>query len=106
TRVSTVLSLDPLVVLYDGRADAASNWFERTGLAVSDDGVALTPMGDAPVALSPFSDGALRYAAAIPLPDGSMRFYFEAARADGAHDLMTSVQSFDPAAAEPFVTSD
>jgi len=106
TRVSTVLSLDPLVVLYDGRADAASNWFERTGLAVSDDGVALTPMGGAPVALSPFSDGALRYAAAIPLPDGSMRFYFEAARADGAHDLMTSVQSFDAAAAEPSVTSD
>lgn len=93
TRVTTVLSLDPLAVLYDGRADAASNWFERTGLAVSSDGVALTPVGDGPVAFSPFADGALRYAAAVPLPDGSTRFYFEAARADGAHDLMSSLQA-------------
>lgn len=91
TRVSTVLSLDPLVVLYDGRHDAASNWFERTGLATSTDGVRLQRVGDAPVAASPLSEGALRYAAAVPMPDGSTRFYFEAARADGAHDLMTSV---------------
>ena len=91
TRVSTVLSLDPLVVLYDGRPDAASNWFERTGLATSHDGVRLRPVGDAPIAFSPLSDGALRYSVAVPLPDGSTRFYFEAARADGAHDLMTSV---------------
>jgi hypothetical protein len=44
-----------------------------------------------PAAASPYSDGALRYAAAVPLPGGRTRFYFEAASPDGAHDLWTSV---------------
>src|SRR5918998_3810452 len=89
TRVTTVLSTRPLTVLYDGRPDAASNWFERTGLASAAPGAAdgwvLGPVGDAPVAASPMSDRSLRYVMAVPLPDGSTRFYFEAARADGAH---------------------
>ena len=82
---------DPLTLLYDGRADAASNWFETTGVArwdgarlVADD--AIEPLS------SPYSDGALRYAAAVPLPDGRTRFYLEAARPDGAHDLVTCVR--------------
>jgi hypothetical protein len=46
---------------------------------------------DEPVLRSPHGDGALRYVAAVPLPTGQTRFYFEAARPDGAHDLLTSV---------------
>lgn len=89
-RMTTVLSSEPLVVLYDGRASAEENWFERTGIARERDGV-LVADPDGPAARSPHSDGGLRYAAAVPLPDGRTRFYFEAASPDGAHDLWTSV---------------
>ena len=88
--MTTILSREPLVVLYDGRASAEENWFERTGVARARDG-ALVPDPDGPAAGSPYSDGGLRYATAVPLPDGRTRFYFEAARPDGAHDLWTSV---------------
>ena len=90
-RVTAVLSTDPLRVLYDGRATAEENWFERTGLAEEVDGV-LVPVNGAPVATSPYSDGALRYVAAVPLRLGGVRYFFEAARPDGAHDLYTQVR--------------
>jgi hypothetical protein len=88
-RITTVLSLDPLVVLYDGRATAGANWFEATGSAREVGGSLLG--SSMPVSVSPEGTGALRYASAVPLPDGRTRFYFEAARADGSHDLMTSL---------------
>lgn len=90
TRVTALVSDAPLVVLYDGRASAEQNWYETTGLATQRDG-RLVAHGTGPVAWSPHSDGALRYVSAVRMPDASMRFYFEAARADGAHDLRTSV---------------
>ncbi len=80
----------PLTVLYDGRPDAASNWFETTGVATWD-GARLVA-ADAPPLTSPYGDGAWRYATAVPLPDGRTRFYVEAARPDGAHDLVTLVR--------------
>jgi hypothetical protein len=90
TRVTAILDLDPLTVLYDGRATAAENWFERTGLAREQDG-SLVPIFGPPVAESPVSDGSLRYVSAVALPNGRTRFYFEAARPGGSHDLMTSI---------------
>jgi hypothetical protein len=77
--------------LYDGRPDAASNWSETTGLARWD-GDRLVPDGSVAPIVSPHSDGAFRYASAVPLPDGRTRYYVEAARPDGAHDLITVVR--------------
>ncbi|WP_028644024.1 hypothetical protein [Nocardioides sp. URHA0020] len=90
-RVTAVIGADPLTVLYDGRADAASNWYETTGVARWDGERLVPDDGQGPIA-SPHSDGAWRYASAVPLPDGTTRFYVEAARPDGAHDLVTLVR--------------
>lgn len=90
-RVTAVVGQQPLTVLYDGRADAASNWYETTGLARWD-GDRLVPDDAVGTIASPHSDGAFRYAAAVALPDGRTRFYVEAARPDGAHDLVTLVR--------------
>ena len=90
-RVTTVVSHDPLVVLYDGRADAESNWYETTGVARWD-GTRLVADPEAAPVTSPHSDGAFRYASAVALPDGRIRYYVEAAREDGAHDLITLVR--------------
>ena len=89
-RVTAVLRAEPLTVAYDGRATAEDNWHEVTGIAYAD-GDKLTASATGPVARSPHSDGAFRYLSTVALPDGRTRFYFEAARPDGAHDLLTSV---------------
>jgi len=91
-RVTAVLSRDPLVVLYDGRATADQNWFERTGVARSPDGgAALVADPGGPAASSPHGDGALRYATAVAVPGGGLRWYAEVAHDDGSHDLVTSL---------------
>jgi hypothetical protein len=90
TRVTAVLCENPLSVLYDGRATAEQNWYEVTGMARQLNGH-LVPDPTNPVARSPYGTRALRYTTAVRMQDGSTRFYFEAARPDGAHDLYTSV---------------
>lgn len=80
----------PPTALYDGRPDAESNWFETTGVATWD-GIRFVPAAGPPIS-SPHGDGAWRYASAVALPDGRTRFYVEAARPDGAHDLVTLVR--------------
>src|SRR3954452_18979279 len=91
-RVAAVLldRADPLA-FYDGRATAAEYWEERTGLAAVDRLDRLRPLGDAPVAASTYAPWGLRYVSAVGLPAGSTRLYYEITRADGAHELRTTV---------------
>lgn len=80
---------DRMVAYYDGRASAAENWEERTGLAYGTLGSQLLPAGTKPAAVGSTGSGSLRYVSAVHMPDGSYRLYYEAARDDGGHELRT-----------------
>ncbi|MDX6324470.1 MAG: hypothetical protein QOK15_824 [Nocardioidaceae bacterium] len=88
-RVTAVLGADPVQVFYDGRATAEANWFEQTGVAVGDETGLVAE--DVPATGSPYSDGALRYVTVVDDPKGGRRLYYELARPDGAHDLVTEL---------------
>jgi hypothetical protein len=75
--------------LYDGRATAAENWEERTGLALHDGNGGFTPVADGPLLQSPHAPFGLRYADVVALPGGGARWFYEATRWDGAHELRT-----------------
>lgn len=91
TRIAVVLpDADGLWALYDGRATAEENWEERTGVARADGpGQPFRAAPNGPLLQSPHPPGGLRYADAVPLPDGTARWFYEATRADGAHELRT-----------------
>jgi len=89
-RVSAVVPTPTgIVATYDGRASAAENWEERTGVA---EGTfdRLTAKDGEPVG-SPHAPHGLRYLTVVTDKDGRRRIYYEATRADGAHDLRTEV---------------
>ncbi len=90
-RVSAVrLSPGEVVAYYDGRASAAENYEERTGLATGAEPGVLTAHG--PVAQSPYGAGGLRYLCILDLGDSRERYYYEMTRADGAHELRTELR--------------
>lgn len=92
-RVSAVrFDGDRVLAYYDGRASAAENYEERTGIAVGTKPDALTPLGEEPVALSPHHGGGLRYLDVVELPTGGVRLYYEYTRPDGAHELRTELR--------------
>jgi hypothetical protein len=80
---------------YDGRASAAQNYEERTGVAVGADPVALISMslpGAGPAAFSPYRGGGLRYMELVSLPGGRTRVYYEMTQPDGSHALLTELR--------------
>jgi hypothetical protein len=89
-RVTAVIRAgDTILAAYDGRATAAENYEERTGLAAGADHSTLTPLGTEPLARS--AHGGLRYLDILELPDGRRRVYYELTREDGAHELRTEL---------------
>jgi predicted GH43/DUF377 family glycosyl hydrolase len=91
-RVSAVrFTPDGVLAAYDGRADAAQNYEERTGFAAGADPGALTALDGAPVA-SPHHGGGLRYLDVVPVAGGH-RLYYEWTRPDGAHELRTELRA-------------
>ena len=76
--------------LLHGRASVAENWNERTGIAVAGPGGEFVPVGYAAAAVSPQGAGALRYVSVVAVA-GGYRLYYEASRADGAHELRTEL---------------
>jgi len=80
TRISAVhFTGDMILAFYDGRASAAENWEERTGIAVGSEPSAFTAIGSRPFAQSVAGKG-LRYLDIVPLADGHYRLYYELAR--------------------------
>jgi hypothetical protein len=86
---AVLLDGDATWALYDGRATAEQNWEERTGLARRRPDGRFSADAGGPLLESPHPPGGLRYADAVPLPDGTVRWFYEATRADGAHELRT-----------------
>jgi hypothetical protein len=85
----------PVTAYYDGRASAAENYEERTGIAVGTDPAALVATsapGAGPAAESPWAGGGLRYLDLVDLPDGRTRLYYELAQPDGSHALVTELR--------------
>ena len=87
-RLSGVVRSGGLFVgFYDGSASAEEDTEERLGLAVSPDLVSWTRISDeGPWLVSPHASGSLRYLDAIE-HEGELWLYYEAARADGSHEL-------------------
>jgi hypothetical protein len=88
----TAVRLTPgsILAYYDGRARAAENFEERTGLAEGPEPGTLTAHG--PIVGSPFGPGGLRYLCILGLGDSRERYYYEMTRADGAHELRTELR--------------
>lgn len=87
-RIGSLLWTPPVfTAFYDGSAGVTENYEERTGLAFTFDlrhYERVTPAG--PILTSPHASGSLRYVDAIVV-DGVIYYYYEYARADGAHEL-------------------
>jgi predicted GH43/DUF377 family glycosyl hydrolase len=92
-RVSAVrVTQGEIVAYYDGRASAAENYEERTGVAVGESPDALTAIGIVPVGAPPAGQGGLRYLTIVDLGDGRERWYYELTRPDGLHELRTELR--------------
>lgn len=96
TRVTAVrFAGSGVTAFYDGRASAAENFEERTGVAAGADPAALhatSAPGTGPAAFSPHAGGGLRYLDVVDLPGRRSRLYYELTQPDGSHALVTELR--------------
>lgn len=96
TRVAAVrFAGRSVTAYYDGRASAAENYEERTGIATGTDPAALiatSEPGGGPAVSSPHRGGGLRYVDIVDLPGGRTRLYYEMTQPDGSHALVTELR--------------
>lgn len=98
-RVSAVrLTAGSIVAYYDGRASAAENYEERTGIATGPKPTALTAHG--PIAQSPYGEGGLRYLSILDLGESGERYYYETARTSCAPSCADRSRASEVAASE------
>ena len=92
SRISTVVRVgQQWLAFYDGSADVTENYEEQCGLALSADLRHFTRLSvSGPAVQSRGGSRSVRYVDALPVGD-EMYFYYECARADGAHDLRLSI---------------
>jgi hypothetical protein len=95
-RIASVVQVgSDWLAYYDGRATAAENAEERTGIAVGDHPGRLRATGRSSAAFSPWGSGSLRYVTlpvggpGLDLDGAGRRIYFEACLPDGSHGLFT-----------------
>ena len=84
TRITSVVGE---YAYFDGRASAAENFEERTGISRWNGAQYVAEAGPAS---SPHGGGALRYVSAIELTTG-LRLYYESATKYGSHELRTEL---------------
>lgn len=89
SRGTRITSLAGDYAYFDGRASAAENFEERTGIARWNGSRYIAVAGPA---CSPFGGGALRYVSAVRLPSG-VRLYYESAAKRGSHELRSELRA-------------
>jgi hypothetical protein len=81
-----------IVAHYDGRATAAENFEERTGLAIGTGPAVLTATDSLPVGGGAGGTQGLRYVDIVATGGGHERWYYELTRPDGLHELRTELR--------------
>ncbi|MYB76061.1 MAG: hypothetical protein F4X83_02995 [Chloroflexi bacterium] len=92
SRISSLVRIgQQWIAFYDGSADVSENYEEQCGLALSADLCTFTRLSiNGPVVQSAGGSRSVRYVDVVPVED-DLYFYYECARADGAHDLRLSI---------------
>jgi hypothetical protein len=96
-RMVSILYTPPVfTAFYDGRPNVAASYEDRGGVAVSYDLQHFRKVSqDVPLLASPEGTGCLRYLSVVAAK-GKLYYYYEYARANGAHELRLNVVDITP----------